>query len=118
MRRWASAADHLVKSQVASLGGSSVPHLRQPDLTPPRSFSIPTLNSPQPLRSSLVQGRKVELGAEGRSPQFWGEELPLNIKSPFLPCLIARESSNLPRKCTDTKKFLHVSIHSPVHTSG
>lgn len=107
-----------MKSQVASLGDSSIPHLRQPSLTPLRSSSIATFDSPQHLHSSLVQGRKVELGAEGRSPQFWGEELALNIKSPFLPCLIARESSNLPHRGTDTKKFLHVSTHSPVHSSG
>lgn len=57
-----------------SLGGSSSPHLRQPNLTPQRTRSsfIPTLNSPPTPHSSLAPERKARWGAEGRRPLVLG----------------------------------------------
>lgn len=77
---------------------------------------LPSSRVPKPLTPWHQKGGA---GGQGKKPTSSGvRSSHFTTKLAFLPYLIIGESSNLPLKCSDTKKFLHVSIHSPVHTSG
>lgn len=88
-----------------------------------RSPSTGTLKSHQPPQSSLAPGRSLQLQKERwgcvqreEAHQLWGEELLLHYFCSLSPRLRAGESSNLPLKGPDTKKFLDKYICPPAHT--
>lgn len=110
LEKLGAEAGWLETSQEASLRGSVTPDLRQLSIS---GASHPNLWEDKPLHPhlqqssvpSLLLGTTQEPSAVGGKVGlgwFWGEASPFPIKFPFLPCLIAGESSSLPPKCPDT----------------